>query len=131
MSHEYIEARHKPRLCAIHFRMPPRLRMELDVPVADYALRSDLAHRTGHRDAKLIVDARLAIVLYGHTEGAIVAAGAGEQDRLGRAVWVECDHHDFVDRAIDVQPVYVIDIVEVAARAAVACSRVEAEARSA
>ena len=31
---------------------------------------------------------------------------------------LNCDHHDIVDRAIDVQAVYVIDIVEVAFRAA-------------
>jgi len=62
--------------------MPLRLRVELDVPAADYPLRSDLAHSTGHGDTKLIVDARLAVVFHRHAEGATVAAGAGEQDRL-------------------------------------------------
>jgi hypothetical protein len=60
------------------------LLMELDVPVADYTLRSELDHYStdGHRDTKLIVDARLAVVFHCHAEGATVAAGAGEQDRL-------------------------------------------------
>jgi hypothetical protein len=77
-SHEYTEARRKPRLRVIYFNVPLRLRMELDVPGADYALRSNLAHRTGHRDTKLIVDARLAVVFHRHAEGATGAAGAGE-----------------------------------------------------
>jgi len=82
--------------------------MELDVPAANDALRSDLAHCSGHRDTKLILRARLAVVFHRHAEGATVAAAGA----------VECDHHDIVDRAIDVQAVYVIDIVEVAFRAA-------------
>jgi hypothetical protein len=81
-TYEYTEARPMPRLDDIYFSMPLRLGMELDVPVADYALRSDFAHRSGHGDAKLIVDPRLAVVFHRYAEGATVAAGAGEQDGL-------------------------------------------------
>ena len=56
--------------------------MELDVPAANDALRSELAYCTGHRDTELVARARLAVVLHRHAEGATVAAGAGEQDRL-------------------------------------------------
>src|ERR1035437_4755506 len=59
-----------------------RLLMELYVPAANDALRSDLAHCTGHRDTKLIARARLAVVFHRHAEGATGATGAGEQDRL-------------------------------------------------
>src|ERR1700693_374165 len=82
-SHAYTEARHKPRPREIYFSMSLRLRrMKLDVPAADHALRSDLAHCSGHRDTKLIARARLAVVFHRHAEGATDAAGAGEQDRL-------------------------------------------------
>jgi hypothetical protein len=59
--------------------------MELDVPVADDALRPGLEQPTGHRDPELIAPAGLAVVFHRHAEGArrqVAAAGAGEPDGL-------------------------------------------------
>jgi hypothetical protein len=82
-------------IAALHFRLslscslfsilllsPHNLFMELDVPVADDALRPDLGQPTGHRDTELVAGAGLAVVFHRHAEGATVAAGAGKQDRL-------------------------------------------------
>src|SRR5450830_776162 len=77
--------------------MPLRLRMELDVPAADDALRSDLAHWTGHRDTELIARAGLAVVFRRDAEGAgrrAAVPGAGEPDSLRRFVWVERRNED-------------------------------------
>src|SRR5674476_110682 len=77
----------EPRLSAIEHCSScfHGLFMELDVPAANDALRSDLAHCSGHPHTTLILPPRLAVVFHRHAEGATVAAAGA----------VECDHHRY------------------------------------